>query len=60
LARHAHTLTSEPLVADVDFAGRVVADEDRRKARCHVHLGREEENLLGDLNLDFGGKGFAV
>src|SRR5947209_2685627 len=59
-ADHADLLTRLPLVADVDMAGRIVADEDG----CQAGLGFTGGGPLGDRGGDLGlhglGEGFAV
>ena len=49
-----------PLVADVDFAGRVVADQDRGQAGDDAVVLDELDDFLGELGADLLSQFLAV
>jgi hypothetical protein len=48
------------LIADVDFARRVVADEHGRQARRRSQAGNDASDFVGDFPLQLGGKGLSI
>ena len=42
----AHALARQPLVADINFAGRILADQHRRQTRHHTVLLNELRDLI--------------
>ena len=60
LAFDADGFARPAFVADVDFAGRVVAHEDRRQARHDAVVLDELDHLLGELRANLLGQFLAV
>ena len=60
LAGHADALAALALVADVNLAGRIFANEDRGQTRSNSRFRFESGDAVSQLSLKLRGERFAV